>query len=92
MLAEVQTQARQPPPVAEMLLYTPRMTLHKFQEGVDDMGTFMDTFEATARAGRWPQEQWTIFLRSSLSGAGLTAVAAMAADQQADYRAVKEES
>ena len=48
MLADAQTQARQPPPVAEMPLYTPRMTLHKFQEGVDDMGAFQDTFEATA--------------------------------------------
>ena len=53
------------------------------------MGAFLDTFEATVRVGGWPQGQWTIFLRSSLSGSGLTAMAAMAADQQADYDAVR---
>ena len=58
MLAE----ARRPPPVTEPPLCTPRLTLHKFQEGVDDMGAFLDTFEATAKFGGWPREEWTIFL------------------------------
>ena len=85
MLAE----ARRPPPVTEPPLCTPRLTLHKYQEGVYDMGAFLDTFEATARVGGWPRGQWSIFLQSSLSGAGLTAMAAMAADQQVDYNAVR---
>ena len=90
-LIQMLAEARQSPPVTEPPLCTPRLTLHKFQEGVDEMGAFLDTFEATARVGGWPREQWTIFLRSSLSGAGLTAVASMAADQQADYNAVRAE-
>ena len=87
MLAE----ARRPPPVTEPPLCTPRLTLHKYQEGLANMGAFLDTFVVTARVGEWPLEQWTIFLQSSLSGAGLTACAAMAADQQADYDAVRAE-
>ena len=55
------------------------------------MGAFLDTFEATARVGGWQRGQWPNFLQSSLSGAGLTAVAAMAADQQEDYNAVRAE-
>ena len=55
------------------------------------MGAFLDTFEATAMAGWWPRDQWPLFLRGSLSGAGLTAVAAMTAARQADYDAVKDE-
>ena len=69
----------------------PNLSLQKFQEGTDDMGAFLDTFEATATAGRWPRDQWPLFLRGSLSGAGLTAVAAMTAARQADYDAVKDE-
>ena len=53
MLAE----ARRPPPVTEPPLCTPRLTLHKFQEGVNNIGAFLDTFEVTARVGEWPLEQ-----------------------------------
>ena len=69
----------------------PNLSLQKFQEGTDDMGAFLDTSEATATAGRWPRDQWPLFLRGSLSGAGLTAVAAMKAARQADYDVVKDE-
>ena len=55
------------------------------------MGAFLDTFEATVMAGRWPRDQWPLFLRGSLSGAGLTVVATMTAARQADYDAVKNE-
>ena len=34
----------------------PNLLLQKFQEGTDDMGAFLDTFEATATAGRWPRD------------------------------------
>ena len=44
-----------------------------------------------SQSWRMAREHWTIFLWSSLSGAGLTAMAAMAADQQADYDAVRAE-
>ena len=46
------------------------------------MGAYLEAFEATAQAGKWSCNQWAIILRSSLSGAGLTAVASMPADQQ----------
>ena len=46
----------------------PNLSLQKFQEGTDDMGAFLDTFETTATAGRWPRDQWPLFLRGSLSG------------------------
>ena len=78
------------PVVAEPPPPAPRLTLQKFNEGVDDMGAYLEMFEATARAAHWPNDQWAMFLRSALSGAGLTAVAAMPADQQLDYPAVKE--
>ena len=55
------------------------------------MGVYLEAFEATAQAGKWPRNQWAIILRSSLSGAGLTAVASMPADQQQDYATVKSE-
>ena len=67
----------------------PNLSLQKFQEGTDDMDTFLDTFEATVTAGRWPRDQWPLFLRGSLSGAGLKAVAEMTATRQADYDVVK---
>ena len=69
----------------------PNLLLQKFQEDTDYMGAFLDTFEATATAGRWPRYQWPLFLRGSLSGAGHTAVATMTAARQADYNAVKDE-
>ena len=75
--------AKPPPPA-------PRHTLQKSNEGVDDMGAYLDMFEATARAAHWPNDQWAMFLQSALSGASLTAVATMPADQQLDYPAVKE--
>ena len=72
------------PVVAEPPQPVPRLTLQKFNEGVDDMGAHFEMFEATARAAHWPNDQWAMFLLSALSGAGLTA------DQQLDYPAIKE--
>ena len=34
--------------------HIPRLTLQKFIEGVDDMGAYLQTFEATALTGDWP--------------------------------------
>ena len=44
----------------------------------------------TARAGEWPREQWCVYLRSSLSGQGLSAMATLPAAVQADYSMVKQ--
>ena len=53
------------------------------------MAAYLDTFEATDVVSEWPRPQWSIHLRGSLSGAGLLAVSALTADQQADYQTVK---
>ena len=63
----------------------------KFIEGTYNMVAYLETFKATAQVGKWPCNQWAIILRSSLSDAGLTAIASMPADQQQDYATVKSE-
>ncbi len=65
------------PVVAKPPLPAPRLTLQKFNEGVDNMGAYLEMFEAAVRAAHWPNDQWAMFLQSALSGGGLTAVAAM---------------
>ena len=68
----------------------PRLTLQKFVEGVDDdMGAYLQMFEATATTGEWPPAQWCVYLRSALSGQGLVAVASLAASEQIDYEVVR---
>ena len=44
---------------------------------------------AIAYASEWPVELWSIHLRGSRCGAGLLAVSALSAVQQADYQMVK---
>ena len=75
-------QARTPPPPPP----APRLNLQKFIEETDNMSAYLDTFEAIAYASEWPVELWSIHLRGSLSGAGLLAVSALSAVQQADYQ------
>ena len=53
------------------------------------MAAYLDIFEATVLVSEWPRPHWSIHLRGSLSGAGLLAVSALPADQQADYLTVK---
>ena len=84
------TDARRPTVIPPVTALPPRLTLQKFVEGVDDMGAYLDTFEVIARAGEWPREQWSVYLRSSLSGQGLSAVASLPAADQADYSMVKQ--
>ena len=84
------TDARRPTVIPPVTALPPRLTLQKFVEGVDDMGAYLDTFEVTARAGEWPREQWCVYLRSSLSGQGLSAVTSLPAADQADYSMVKQ--
>ncbi len=54
------------------------------------MCAYLDIFEVIAHAGEWPREQWCIYLRSSLSGQGLSAVSSLPAADQADYSKVKQ--
>ena len=84
------TDTRRPTVIPPVTALPPRLTLQKFVEGVDDMGVYLDIFEVTARAGEWPREQWCVYLRSSLSGHGLSAVASLPAADQADYSMVKQ--
>ena len=87
---QVLSDARTPTVIPPVTALPPRLTLQKFVEGVDDMGAHLDTFEVTARAGEWPSEQWCVYLKSSLSGQGLSAVASLPAADQADYSMVKQ--
>ena len=68
----------------------PRLSLQKFQEGIDDIGAFLETFEATATAAEWPRAQWSLYLRSSLAGQGMTAVSMLGAEDQGQYEVVKQ--
>ena len=77
--------ARPPPPVAA----PPRLSVQKFNEETDDIVAYLDTFEAVATASEWPEAQWSIHLRGSLSGAGLLAISTLNAVQQADFQIVK---
>ena len=77
--------ARPTPPVAAL----PRLSVQKFNEETDDMAAYLDTFEAVATASEWPEAQWSIHLRGSLSGAGLLAISTLNAVQQADFQIVK---
>ena len=49
------------------------------------MSSFLKTFEVAARVGQWPEGQWSLYLRTSLSGAGMTAVSALSEEQQNDH-------
>ena len=46
--------------VAPLQPLAPRVTLQKFVEGVDDMGAYIQMFEATVTAGEWPPAQWCV--------------------------------
>ena len=83
------TDAQRPTVIPPVTALPPRLTLQKFVDGVHDMGAYLDTFEVTARVGKWPREQWCVYLRNSLLGQGLSAVASLPAADQGDYSMVK---
>ena len=68
---------------------TPRLTVQKFNEASDDIAAYLDTLKAIATASDWPPAQWPLFLRGSLSGAGLIAISSLPADQQDSYRTIR---
>ena len=84
LIANQERTAAPPPPQPHPL------SLQKFQEGIDDMGAFLETFEATATAVEWPRTQWSLYLRSSLAGQGITAVSLLGAEDQGRYEVVKQ--
>ena len=53
------------------------------------MGAFQEMFKVTAQAGVWSAAQWAVYLRSSLSGAGLSAIAMLDTTDQSNYEVVK---
>ena len=65
IMAEMYGRMDPPPRPVDGPLRGPNLSLQKFQEGTDDMGAFLDTFKATATAGKWPRDQWPLFLRGS---------------------------
>lgn len=73
---------RAPPPAAL------KLTLQKYAEGTDDMGAFLSSFEMTARANEWPENLWSTYLRSALSGQGMLAVTSLTTEEQNDYDTV----
>ena len=73
IMAEMYGRMDLPPRPVDGPPHGPNLSLQKFQEGTDDMGAFLDTFKATVMAEWWPRDQWPLFLRGSLSEAGLTA-------------------
>ena len=75
---------------APLPLQPSRLSLQKFQEGTDDMGAFLETFGGTAAAVEWPRAQWSLYLRSSLAGQGMTAVSMLGAEDQGRYEVVKQ--
>ena len=60
-----------------------------FMKGIDDIGAFLEFFEATAHTAGWLNGHWVIHLRNSLSGQGLLAVSPLSAVEQNDYPTVK---
>ena len=74
-----------PPPAAA----APQLTMQEFNENSDDIVAYLDTFEAIAADRSCPPAYWTLYLRDSLSGAGLLAISSLPAHQQDDYLAVK---
>ena len=54
------------------------------------MSSFLKTFEVAARVGRWPEGQWSLCLKTSLSESGMTAVSALSTEQQNNYEEVKQ--
>ena len=67
----------------------PRVKLHKFIEGTDDIEAFLNTFEATVNGEEWPADKWTTHLRNVLSGKGMLAFSKMSAADQKEYNTVK---
>ena len=66
-----------------------RAKLPKFEEGVDDIDSFLERFERFATAQRWPRDQWVISLSTLLTGKGLLVYSGMPADAANDYDALK---
>ena len=67
----------------------PKLSPPKFVEGVDDMGAFLEMFEATAYAAGWAHNHWPIYLQNTLSGQGLLAISSLSAIEQNDYITIK---
>ena len=71
--------------------HMPRAKLHKFVEGSDDIKAFLEGFEATATAEKWPKNRWTGQLVTVLSGKGLLAYSKLDAVIKENYDEVKKQ-
>ena len=71
--------------------HMPRAKLHKFVESSDDIEAFLEGFEATATAEKWPKNRWTGQLVTVLSGEGLLAYSKLDAVIKENYDEVKKQ-
>lgn len=67
----------------------PKPQLGKFQEGVDDVESYLSCFEGAATAAGWPKEIWGAQLVGLLAGDGQRAVKVLTQKQKEDYQKVK---
>ena len=64
--------------------------LPKFNEKVDEMDAWLYRFEKHAKAMRWPEDHWTIYLASLLEGKALNLYRSLTADEDIDYETLAE--
>ena len=69
---------------------THKLTLQKFQEGMDDMESFLETFKIISQTAGWLKDLWPAYLSNSLSGASMVAALSLSALDQVDYQVVKD--
>lgn len=68
---------------------SPLPKLPKFEEGKDDMDSFLERFERFANCQVWPKESWAISLSPLLAGKGLQVYATLSVKAANDYDQLK---
>ncbi|GFO08874.1 retroviral-like aspartic protease 1 [Plakobranchus ocellatus] len=64
--------------------------LPNFQDGRDDLDTWLTRFERFAESNGWPREKWSSSLCALLTGRALDCYGRLSAEQAKDYDKVKE--
>ena len=58
MLDRYLTKCQTSPPVGA----PPQLSVQKFNEEMDDLAAYLDTFETVATGSEWPRAQWSTHL------------------------------